>query len=57
LLLSNQAYGSIHLHVAYRDTDGKIIDVVNDEDNDLIVGLKSDGRFRDKAKSAADTLW
>lgn len=51
---SDQAYGSIHFEVTYYNSDDSVIDVVNDEDNDLVIGPKAEGRFRVKATSSAE---
>ncbi|NOQ76787.1 MAG: hypothetical protein GQ475_03135, partial [Methylococcaceae bacterium] len=52
--ISTQAYGNIHFQVSYYNSDGIVIDVVNDEDNDLVVGPNTEGAFRVKASSAAE---
>lgn len=51
---SDQAYSSIHFEATYYNSEDTVVDVINDEDNDLVVGPNSEGRFRVKAKSAAE---
>jgi len=51
---SDQAYADLHFQVTYFDSENNTIDVVNDSDNDLIIGPKSEGAFRVKAKAATD---
>ena len=51
---STQAYGNIYFQVTYYNSDNFVIDVVNDNDRELIVGPNSDGAFRVKAKGAAE---
>ena len=51
---SDQAYGNIHFEVTYYNLEDVVIDVINGQDNDLVVGPNSEGRFRIKAKSASE---
>lgn len=51
---SDQPYSSIHLEVTYYNEAGKVIDVVNDENMDLVIGPGADGRFRVKTTPASE---
>ena len=48
------AWRSIHFQVTYKDADGKVVDVINDDDTDLVVGPNSEGKFRISGKASAD---
>jgi uncharacterized protein (UPF0212 family) len=51
---SDKPYTGIHLEVTYYNEDGKIIDVVNDENMGLVIGPGAEGRFRVKTTPASD---
>ncbi len=48
------AWGKLHFQVTYLDADGKVIDVINDDDSDFVVGPNSEGKFKISGKASAD---
>lgn len=51
---TSTAWGNIHFQASYRDAEGKVIDVTNDEDSDFILGPNSEGRFKMSGRASAD---
>lgn len=51
---TNTPWSNIHFQVSFMDGDGKVVDVINDEDNDFVLGPNSEGRFKISGKASVD---
>ncbi len=48
------AWTNIHFQVTYSNKSGEVVDVVNDEDIDLVVGPNAERRFKASGRASAE---
>jgi len=51
---TNEPWANIHFQVTYFNSENEVVDVLNDEDSDLIVGPNLERKFKIKSKATAE---
>jgi hypothetical protein len=49
------AWTNIHFEVTYMDAGGEVVDVINDDDSDFVLGPSMEGKFKISGKASGDT--